>query len=205
MGSASFKTNLLVANNELIIGSNGTDFMDYLITDKSSGIYRIDRKTGSVIRHFANESYGDMDVNGILLYNDRLYFGNDNEEFLCTSLDGKILWRNPSSGDIEHEPILINNIGIQQIVYATEMGEVKAIDPTTGKAFVLDNSNRVHVKGNSTALNNTQLTELLLKNYYSEDDHLKLRFINENDEVLYLSEASEEEDWKIGLKELLKK
>jgi hypothetical protein len=76
-----------------------------------------------------------MDVNGILLYNDRLYFGNDNEEFLCTSLDGKIIWRNPASGDIEHEPILINNRGIQQIVYATEMGEVKAINPTTGKVF----------------------------------------------------------------------
>ena len=41
----------------------------------------------------------------------------------------------------------------------------KINDPTTGKVFVLDNSNRVHVKGNSTALNNTQLTELLLSNY----------------------------------------
>jgi hypothetical protein len=74
-----------------------------------------------------------MDVNGILLHNNRLYFGNDNEEFLCTSLDGKIIWRNPASGDIEHEPVLINNRGIQQIVYATETGEVKAVEPTTGK------------------------------------------------------------------------
>ena len=135
MGSASFKTNLIIASNDLIIGSNGADFMDYYITDKSSGVYRIDRKTGAVIKHFANESYGDMDVNGILLHKNRLYFGNDNEEFLCTSLDGKIIWRNPASGDIEHEPVLINNRGIQQIVYATETGEVKAVDPTTGKAL----------------------------------------------------------------------
>ena len=41
----------------------------------------------------------------------------------------------------------------------------KITDPTTGKAFVIDPSNRVHVKGNSAALNNTQLTELLLNNY----------------------------------------
>jgi hypothetical protein len=41
----------------------------------------------------------------------------------------------------------------------------KITDPTTGKVFVLDSYNRVHVKGNSTALNNTQLTELLLNNY----------------------------------------
>lgn len=135
MGSASFKTNLVITNGDLIIGSNGSDFMDYYITDKNSGVYRIDRKTGAVIKHFANESYGDMDVNGILLHNNRLYFGNDNEEFLCTSLDGKIIWRNPASGDIEHEPVLVNNRGVQQIVYATETGEVKAVEPTTGKAL----------------------------------------------------------------------
>ena len=41
----------------------------------------------------------------------------------------------------------------------------KINDPATGKVFVLDGYNRVKVKGNSTALNNTQLTELLLNNY----------------------------------------
>jgi len=135
MGSASFKSNLIITNNNLIIGSNGSDFMDYYISDKASGVYTIDRKDGSIINHFANESIGDMDVNGLLLHNNRLYFGNDNEEFLCTSLDGKIIFRNPTSGDIEHEPVLINNKGTQQIIYATEMGEVKAINPITGKAI----------------------------------------------------------------------
>jgi len=135
MGSASFKSNLIITNNNLIIGSNGSDFMDYYISDKASGVYTIDRKDGSIINHFANESIGDMDVNGLLLHNNRLYFGNDNEEFLCTSLDGKIIFRNPTSGDIEHEPVLINNKATQQIIYATEMGEVKAINPITGKAI----------------------------------------------------------------------
>ena len=135
MGSASFRSNVIVTNNSLIIGSNGTDFMDYYISDKKSGVYTINRKSGAIMQHFANEPLGDMDVTGLLLYNNRLYFGNDNEEFLCTSLDGKIIWRNPASGDMEHEPVLINNAGVPQIVYATETGEVKAVDPATGKAF----------------------------------------------------------------------
>jgi hypothetical protein len=41
----------------------------------------------------------------------------------------------------------------------------KIKDPQTGNPFVLDPSNRVHVKGNSTALNRTQLTELLKNKY----------------------------------------
>lgn len=135
MGLASFRSNVIVTNNSLIIGSNGTDFMDYYISDKKSGVYTINRKSGAIMNHFANEPLGDMDVTGLLLYNNRLYFGNDNEEFLCTSLDGKIIWRNPASGDIEHEPVLINNAGVPQIVYATETGEVKAVEPITGKAF----------------------------------------------------------------------
>jgi outer membrane protein assembly factor BamB len=135
MGAASFRSNVIVTNNSLILGSNGLDFMDYYISDKKSGVYTINRKTGAIVNHFANEPLGDMDVNGLLLYNNRLYFGNDNEEFLCTSLEGKIIWRNPASGDMEHEPVLINNGGVQQVVYATETGEVKAVDPATGKAI----------------------------------------------------------------------
>ena len=41
----------------------------------------------------------------------------------------------------------------------------KVKDPKTGNPFVLDPSNRVHVKGNPTALNRTQLTELLKNKY----------------------------------------
>jgi hypothetical protein len=38
-------------------------------------------------------------------------------------------------------------------------------DPKTGKVFVIDTSNRVHVKGSTGSLNYQQLTELLLSNY----------------------------------------
>ena len=41
----------------------------------------------------------------------------------------------------------------------------KVKDPRTGNVFVIDPSNRVHVKGSTNALNSQQLTELLLSNY----------------------------------------
>lgn len=132
MGMASFRSNVNFTDKAIIIGSNGDSFMDAGFYDKSSGVYVIDRKTGKIMKHIANENLGDMDVNGVLLYNNKYYFGNDNEEFLCTDTDGKIIWRNPASGDIEHEPLLLNANGRNMIVYASETGEVKAVDPSTG-------------------------------------------------------------------------
>lgn len=132
IGNASFRSNVTFTENDIIIGSNGKYFRDYYPVDKTSGVYKLNRRTGKVIAHFANESLGDMDVNGIIMYKGKLYFGNDNEEFLCTTSEGKILWRNATSGDIEHEPVMINNKGKKYIVYASELGEVSAVDPENG-------------------------------------------------------------------------
>ena len=95
------------------------NFMDYQLTDKKSRVYHIDRRTGKIRKHFGNEVIGDMDVNGILEWNDRLYITNDNEELMCTSIDGNVIWIKPASGDIEHEPVLIKGKNGNYIVYAT--------------------------------------------------------------------------------------
>jgi hypothetical protein len=133
IGLTSFRTNICFTDNEILIGSNGENFYDYWINDPNSGVNVIDRKSGKLKCRFADEPLGDMDVNGLLLYKGKLYFGNDNEEFLCTDLKGKILWRQLASGDIEHEPVLLRARGRDMVVYASELGEVKAVDPATGR------------------------------------------------------------------------
>lgn len=131
-GAASFRSNAITRPGQLIIGSNGSAFMDYNLIDKLSGVYLINSRNGSLQKRVGHELLGDMDVNGIVLYKGRLFFGNDNEEFLCTDLNGKQIWRNPTSGDIEHEPVLLKTPEKTAIVYASEAGEVKAVDPDTG-------------------------------------------------------------------------
>jgi hypothetical protein len=135
MGNVCFRSNVLLNPNEIIIGSNGNNFMDYQLIDKKSGVYKIDRRTGKIKKHFGHEVIGDMDVNGILEWNDRLYISNDNEEIMCTTVDGDLIWSKPASGDIEHQPVLIKGKNETYIVYATETGEVKAIRPTDGSTI----------------------------------------------------------------------
>jgi outer membrane protein assembly factor BamB len=133
VGRLSFRNNMLFAGNHVIFGSNGSSFRDYWLFDKRSGVYVLNQETGKIVRHFGNEELGDMDVTGILLHNNRFYYGNDNEEFLCTDLNGNIIWRIAASGDVEHEPTLLKTKKGELIVYATEMGEVRAVNPATGK------------------------------------------------------------------------
>lgn len=133
VGRACFRSNVVARGDQLIFASNGDRFMDIHLYDKASGIYMLNRKNGEISKKIGDGYIGDMDVNGVLLYNDKIYYGNDNEEFICSSTNGDIIWRNPASGDIEHEPILIVANGKKMIVYASESGEVCAVNPETGK------------------------------------------------------------------------
>jgi len=140
-GNASFRTNVVLTHDRLIMGSNGTGYMDWNITDTLSGVHVIHRTTGKPLAHFANDPLGDMDVNGILLLDGRLYFGNDNDEFLCTTPDGRTLWNIRTSGDIEHQPVTLRAGNRNLVVFATESGEVRAVEPILGKtawSFYLD-------------------------------------------------------------------
>lgn len=132
-GNACFRTNVELTDKYIVIGSNGEYFIDNSIYDKGSGVYVLEKATGKIVTRIAGDIIGDMDVAGVLVYNNKIYFGNDNEEFICTSLDGKEIWRNIASGDIEHQPSIIKSGNKILVVYASELGEVCAVDPETGK------------------------------------------------------------------------
>jgi len=135
IGRASFRSNISTYKDLLIIGSNGNEFRDGSFMDLNSGVYFINSRTGKIEKSISKERWGDFDVNGTIIYNGYVYFGNDNEEFVCVDMKGNIIWKNLASGDIEAEPVLIDIKGKKASVYATELGEVKAVDPTTGKSF----------------------------------------------------------------------
>lgn len=133
MGQASYRTNVVLQGDMIIMGSNGKGFKDAYIFDELAGVYVINRRNGKLIRRIESKVFGDMDVNGVLIHDDKIYFGNDNEEFICSGFDGKTIWRIPVSGDVEHQPSLLNINGKKAIVYGTEIGELTAVDPENGK------------------------------------------------------------------------
>ena len=55
------------------------------------------------------ESYGDVDVNGVIVHDNKIYLGMIMMS-LFVRTHGKILWRLPISGDVEHEPSVVKVI-----------------------------------------------------------------------------------------------
>lgn len=134
-GAASFRTNVVASGGKIIIGSNGMNFRDYHFFDKGSGVNILSATDGKLLRKLSGEQYGDMDVNGVLVRGDSVYFGNDNEEFQCMTTDGRLIWRRPVSGDVEHEPVELDINGRKAIVFGTEKGEVRAVEPASGRTI----------------------------------------------------------------------
>ena len=132
IGCTSYRTIPVVVDGKIFIGSNGDYFRDYAL-DEGNGVFLLNAQTGKLSKNFETNHFGDMDVNGILFFNGNIYYGNDNEEFFCVDQNGKIKWRIAASGDIEHRPVFIQSSGKQLIVFATETGQIEAIDAITGK------------------------------------------------------------------------
>lgn len=134
IGQVSYRTLPAMTNGRLFVGSNGNYFRDFRLED-AGGVYVLDAATGRQVGKIGDESWGDLDVNGVVAHDGKVYFGNDNEEFLC--YDGGTLepvWRLPVSCDVEHAPSLVRFPGGRTVVvFATECGEVRAVNPADGE------------------------------------------------------------------------
>ena len=134
IGFTSHRTVPIIHQGKIYVGSNGAHFQDYAL-DEGNGAIALDAFSGKRLFSMATGGFGDLDVNGILCDDNKLYFGNDNDEVLCYTVKGDLVWRTAASGDIEHAPTLVKSGEKKLIVYATEIGELRALDPENGKTI----------------------------------------------------------------------
>jgi len=208
-GLTTFRSNVVFTPDRLYIGSNGKDLMDMNLHDPSSGVYALSRRTGRQLAHFGGDVLGDMDVTGLVIQNDRVYFGNDNEEFICTDLSGRMIWRRPVSGDVEHEPTLLNIDGRKAVAYATEAGEVRALDAITGKTIWTyyqegfngwkPTDNRMVFKVKAYFRNSTSFYTKPLLHDIDRDGVTDLIYVTYSRDIMALSGRSGKVLWKLDI------
>ncbi|MGB0521335.1 MAG: WG repeat-containing protein [Flammeovirgaceae bacterium] len=132
IGQSTFRTNMMLANGVLLVGSNGNSRGS--LADAKDGLYLIDPKTGRITQHIRPDLVGDTDVNGVAVSGDRFYFGNDAHHVFCYDFSGKQIWGADVDGDIEGSPTLfdVNKDGLDDAIFATEGGSVVAFNGANG-------------------------------------------------------------------------
>lgn len=131
IGQTVFRTNPMLANGQIVIGSNGVARNQ---ADAKDGIYLINPTTGKVNLLIRPEESGKIDVNGQAIDGDRIYFGNENGNLYCYDFSGKQLWQASMEGEVENSPALadFNQDGQLDAVFASDAGMVVALNGTDG-------------------------------------------------------------------------
>ena len=131
IGQTTFRTNIMFANNSLIVGSNGTTRNQ---ADDKDGLFFLDTNTGEVSQLLRPQSEGKTDINGQAIDGNKVFFGNENGQAFCYQLSGELLWKDSLFGEIENSPTLadVNSDGIKDAIFATDKGHIYALNGTDG-------------------------------------------------------------------------
>src|SRR4030095_14729621 len=106
--------------------------------EPSDGVYVLDGATGRVQRTIHTPGVGDLDVGGVAVDGDVVYFTTDNGQIVAASLSsGKIVWKSVARGKVRAAPALadLNGDGHVDVVVGDESGELRSLDGRDGRAL----------------------------------------------------------------------
>jgi hypothetical protein len=133
IGKTTFRTTMALVGADVVIGTHGAT-LDRK-NEKSDGVYVLDARTGKLKSLLRTPGTGDLDVGGIAVDGDTVYFTTDNSQIVAGSLSsGKILWKAAAKGKVRPAPALADLNGDRHVdvVVGDEDGVLRALDGRTG-------------------------------------------------------------------------
>ncbi len=151
IGQTTYRTNIMLANGQIVVGSNG---LERGKRDAKDGIYLIDPKTGEINQQLNPTATPKADVNGQAISGDKIFFTNENGESFCYNLSGKTIWRatikdnfsgddyydtESKIGEFENSPALadMNGDGKDDVVFTSEAGQIYVLNGENGRRIDL--------------------------------------------------------------------
>jgi outer membrane protein assembly factor BamB len=136
VGKTTFRTTMALAGDAIVIGTHGATLQGK--NERSDGVYLIDAKSGKQRSLIRTPGTGDLDVGGIALEGDVVYFTSDNSQIVAASVgSGKILWKAAARGKVRPAPALadLNGDGHVDVVAGDEEGMLRALDGKSGQSL----------------------------------------------------------------------
>jgi outer membrane protein assembly factor BamB len=133
VGKTTFRTTMARAGDAIVIGTHGASLGGK--NEASDGIYVLDAKTGQKKSFIKTPGTGDLDIGGIAIHGDMVYFTADNAQVGAASLaSGKILWKAKAYGKVRPAPALahMNKDDALDVVVGDEGGTLYAFNGKDG-------------------------------------------------------------------------
>lgn len=147
VGLTSFRTTIKVDDGIVYIPSNGDK--RHGKSDMNDGIQILNASNGVAKLILNVEGEASEDCNGVAIYQDKLFFGNDYGQFYCYTKSGELVWKSGFGGwyelsveennanqedDVEGAPVLadINEDGYPDAVFNVEGNGIVALNGKTG-------------------------------------------------------------------------
>jgi outer membrane protein assembly factor BamB len=161
IGQTTYRTNILLHQNKIWLGSNGNT-LDKTSQDEFDAVFSIDTKTGQILQKIQSfipsgqkKEMSDLDVNGIAIDEQKLYFGTDEGYFYAYDISqNKILWQYKApflenienTGNVEGCPVVVdlNQDGENDVVFSVRGRGIVALNGKTGSPLwvqILTNDN----------------------------------------------------------------
>ncbi|MDW8297375.1 MAG: hypothetical protein RMJ97_10895 [Raineya sp.] len=148
IGQTTYRSNILLHQNKIWLGSNGNT-LDATSQDEFDAVFTLDAKTGKIeqkimpfIPDGQKKDLNDLDVNGIAIEEEKLYFGIDEGYLYAYDLkQNKILWHyktpfleKENTGNVEGCPVLadLNQDGENDVICNVRGRGVVALNGKTG-------------------------------------------------------------------------
>ncbi len=136
VGRTTFRSTMTLAGDAIVIGTHGATLQGK--NERSDGVYLIDAKTGKQKTLIRTPGTGDLDVGGIAVDGDVVYFTTDNSQIVAAALSsGKVLWKAAARGKVRPAPALadLNGDGHVDVVAGDEEGMLRALDGKSGQSL----------------------------------------------------------------------
>jgi len=150
VGKTTFRTTMARAGDGIVIGTHGASLTGR--NEASDGIYVLEAATGIKRAFIKTPGKGDLDIGGIAVAGDTVFFTADNSQIGAASLTtGKILWKVATRGKVRPAPALadLNKDGTLDVIVGDEEGTLYALDGTNGAKLwsVTTGTNEYNAKG----------------------------------------------------------